>query len=319
MDLSIIIVNWNSMEYLRKCIASVLAHTHEIGFEIIVIDNASFDGCGEMLQGCYPQVRFIQGSSNLGFAKANNAAFAVSAGRNLLFLNPDTELAGASVETLYHHLSSSPSAGVVGPKLLNGDKSVQTSCIQAFPTILNQLLDFNVLRTVFPRAGLWGMESLFTENGVPTEVDAVSGACLMMKRSVFESIGRFSEDFFMYSEDIDICHKAKGAGWTTYYVPTAVVVHYGGASTSHNTGNTFSEIMFLESRWRFFRKTRSFWYCWLYRLSMFSVSIVRIGLVLPLWLARKLQRRESSMNTILAKWTASLRWTLGFEGWVDNY
>ena len=101
MDLSIIIVNWNSKEYLRKCIASILAETHGIEFEIVVIDNASFDGCDEMLRQCYPQVRFIQSDRNLGFAKANNVAFKESSGQNLLFLNPDTEIEGVAIETLY--------------------------------------------------------------------------------------------------------------------------------------------------------------------------------------------------------------------------
>lgn len=319
MDLSIIIVNWNSKEYLRKCIASILVETHGIEFEIVVIDNASFDGSDEMLREYYPQVRFIQSDKNLGFAKANNAASKISVGRNLLFLNPDTEIEDAAVERLLNLLRSMPSASAVGPKLLNSDKSIQTSCIQSFPTISNQLLDSNALRAIFPRARLWGMKPLFTGNSVPTEVDAVSGACLMIKRSVFESIGMFSSDFFMYSEDIDICYKLKEAGWKTYFVPEAIVVHHGGGSSSKTSGNTFSSVMMLESRWRFFRKTRSLWYCWCYRLTMFSVSILRIGFALLLSLARRLQGKESSMDTVLAKWTARLRWTLGCEDWVNDY
>lgn len=319
VDLSIIIVNWNSKEYLRKCIASILAETHGIEFEIVVIDNASFDGCDQMLRETYPQVRYIQSDKNLGFAKANNAAFKVSVGRNILFLNPDTEFEGASVETLFNLLCSFPSAGAVGPKLLNSDKSVQTSCIQSFPTISNQILDSNALRTLFPRARLWGMKPLFTGNSVHTEVDVVSGACLMIKRSVFKGIGMFSPDFFMYSEDIDICFKVREAGWKTYYVPTAAVVHHGGGSSSRNSVNTFSSVMMLESRWRFFRKTRPSWYCWIYRFAMFLASIVRIGFVLFLWPARRLQGKGPSMDIALKKWAARMRWALGGEEWVRNY
>lgn len=319
MDLSIIIVNWNSKDYLLKSIASIEAETKGIEFEIVVIDAASFDGCDEMLRRIYPHVLFIQSDRNVGFAKANNEAFKVSHGRNILFLNPDTKIEDLAIETLYYQLNSLPKAGIVGAKLLNSDRSVQESCIRAFPTILNQVLDSNMLRKLFPRARLWGMKPLFVRSERAKEVDAISGACLMVKKSVFESVGMFSTDYFMYSEDLDLCLKVRKAGLNTYYVPTAVVVHYGGASSSQTSVNTFSAVMMLESRWRFFRKTGSLWYAQLYRLAMFGVSIVRIVLVLFMWPARRLYGRESWNETVLKKWIARLRWTLGGEGWVKDY
>jgi len=319
MDLSIIIVNWNSKDYLLKSIAAIEAETNGIEFEIVVIDSGSFDGCDEMLREVYPHVLFIQSDRNLGFAKANNEAFKVSRGRNLLFLNPDTEIEGLAIETLYYQLSSLPNAGIVGGTLLNSDRSIQESCIRAFPTVLNQVLDSHMLRGLFPRARLWGIEPLLARNGAPKGVDAVSGACLMVKRSVFESVGMFSTDYFMYSEDIDLCLKVRKAGLNTYYVPRAVVVHHCGASSSQASVNTFSSVMMLESRWRFFRKTRSLWYSRFYRAAMFAACIVRIGLVLFVWLARRLLGREPSSRAILTKWMARLRWTLGGERWVKNY
>jgi GT2 family glycosyltransferase len=319
MDVSIIIVNWNSAVFLRQCLVSIYRSTAGIDFEIIIVDNASFDGCKEMLQREFPQVRFIQSEKNLGFAKANNAAFTVSSGRNILFLNPDTEIEGPALETLSRWLDSLPDAGVVGAKVLNSDRSVQTSCIRAFPTILNQLLDSNALRNAFPRAGMWGARSLFTDDGAPAQVDAVSGACSMIKRSVFERIGMFSPDYFMYSEDIDLCFKVQEAGWKTYYVPTAVIVHHGGASSSQTSENAFSSVMMLESRWRFFRKTRPLWYCWFYRMVMFTASMIRIGTALFIWPFYRLLGKAASIRNVMKKWTARLRWTLGGEGWINNY
>ena len=319
VDLSIIIVNWNSKDYLLKSIASIEAATQGIEFEIVVIDAASYDGCDEMLHINFPNVRFIQGVKNLGFAKANNEAYSAARGSTLLFLNPDTEIEGSAIETLYHQLNALPNAGIVGPKLLNSDRSVQQSCIRAFPTILNQVLESDALRKLFPRSRLWGMKPLLSGNELAKEVDAVSGACLMIKRSVFESVGMFSTDYFMYSEDIDLCLKVRKAGLNTYYIPTAVVVHHGGASSSQISVNTFSAVMMLESRWRFFRKTRSLWYSRLYRIAMFGTSIVRIGLVLFVWPARGLCGRESWVEPVLKKWMARLRWTLGGERWVKNY
>lgn len=319
MDLSIIIVNWNSKDYLRRCIDSIFANTHDIEFEIIVIDNASFDGCEAMLRIHYPQVRFIQGMENRGFARANNAAFVRSAGRNLLFLNPDTEITDNAVAKLHGSLRSLPSAAVVGPRLLNDDRSIQASCIQAFPTLTNQVFDSNALRALFPTADLWGTKPLFGNSEGPSEVDAVSGASLMITRSAFERVGMFTEDFFMYSEDIDLCFKIAEQGLKTYYVPSAVVVHYGGASASQNRIDSFSNVMLLESRWRFFRRTRPAWYCWAYRMAMFSASIVRIGIALSLWPARRLQGDGSSVRTVLRKWTSRMRWAVGGEVWVRNY
>ena len=319
MELSVVIVNWNSKEYLRNCIDSIITTTNDIEFEIVVIDSGSFDGVGKMLQKSYPQVRFIQNDKNIGFAKANNAAFNVAGGRNILFLNPDTEIDGSAVVTLSRWLDSLPNAGIVGAKLLNSDRSVQKSCIQAFPTILNQLLDSDALRNTFPGAGIWGTRPLFTEDNTPAEVDVVSGACLMIKRSAFETVKMFSTDYFMYSEDIDLCFKVQEAGWKTYYVPMAVIVHHGGVSSSQTGESAFSNVMMFESRMRFFRKTRSRWYCWLYRTAMFFTSMIRIGLLLLVWPIYGLQGRGASIGNLMKKWTARFLWTLGGEGWIKNY
>lgn len=319
MDLSIIIVNWNSKEYLRRCVSSIMATTGSIEFEIVIVDSGSYDGCEEMLRQEFPWVRFIQSDKNRGFARANNVAFKETIGRNLLFLNPDTEIDCAAIEKLISSLNSLPKAGIVGAKLINGDGSIQTSCIQAFPTILNQLLDFNLLRRCFPKAKLWGMKPLFEGNNIPTEVDAVSGACLMIRRTLFEAIGLFSTEYFMYSEDIDLCFKIHKAGWKNYYIPMAIVLHHGGGSSSVDSTKIFSIVMMLESRWRFFRKTRSYWYSQIYLSGMFLTSIIRIGGVLIIWPVIGLSRKRSLIKGILKKWVKRLRWTLGKEKWVKNY
>lgn len=311
MQLSIIIVNWNSKDYLRKCLESVFTETRDIEFEVIVIDSASFDGCGEMLRAHFPQVSFIQGNQNIGFARANNEAFGVSKGNAILFLNPDTEVIGPAITALHEHLTKLPNAGAVGCKLLNSDGTVQTSCIQSVPTILNQLLDSEFLRAHWPRSPLWGMAPLFDATTAPQPVEAVSGACVMMKRSLFEQIGRFSEDFFMYAEDIDLSYKATHAGATNYYVPTAVVIHHGGSSTQQAPSN-FSVVMMREAIWRFLRKTRGNFYGLGYRVSMLLSSFCRLFLISP---ARLFGKGVSSYS----KWLAILRWSLNKEGCVARY
>lgn len=319
LDLSIVIVNWNSKDYLQKCLASILTNTKGIQFEIIVIDSGSFDGSGEMLREYYPQVRFIQSKENLGFAKANNQAFQSSLGEIVLFLNPDTEVTGNAIAIVYEHVRHLPDVGVVGCKLLNSDKSLQATCVRTFPTLLNQFLESDLLRRLFPKSKLWGMAALYMDTDSGVEVDAVSGAFQMMRRSVFEQVGMFTTKYFMYSEDIDLCYKTKIAGLLNYYVPTAVVIHHGGGSTAQTGTNTFSSVMMLESRWRFFINTRSWFYGWLYRAGMCMISALRVGLALVPWAMSPRNAGVEKWSAVLKKWWAGLRWAVGLERWVANY
>jgi N-acetylglucosaminyl-diphospho-decaprenol L-rhamnosyltransferase len=318
MDLSIIIVNWNSREYLRKCIESVRAHAGDQAIEIVVIDSASFDGCGEMLREQFPDVRFVQSETNLGFARANNIAFESSTGATVLFLNPDTEVVGPALAVMYTALHSVDHAGIVGCRLLNDDGTVQTSCVQAIPTILNQLLDAEALRTRWPRLGLWGTAPLYDQSQAPSEIEAISGACLMIRRSTFEEVGRFSEDYFMYAEDIDLAYKVRKAGYRNYYVPGGTVVHYGGSS-SQQAESRFSVVMTREANWRFLRKSRGAAYAFGYRAAMGASAIVRLGLIAARAVARRAGRRHPPTDSSFRKWRAILVWSVNLDTLVKQY
>ena len=318
MELSIIIVNWNSKDFLARAVVAVETTLGAVDHEIVVIDSGSFDGSGEMLALEHPEVRFIQSADNLGFARANNEAARRCAGEFLLFLNPDTEVRGRAIELMLDALRSLPDAGIAGPKLLNTNGSVQDTCIRAFPTLVNQLLDSELLRTRFPRARLWGKQPLATADDRPHRVDAVSGACLMIRRGHFEAIGSFSTDYFMYAEDMDLCLKSQRAGRHAYYVPQAVVVHHGGGSSSQAPVSKFAAVMRVESQWRFFRKMRSPAYAALYRIGLAGASVLRIALLLAAWPVHTLRHGPDGASA-LAKWAARLRWTLGGERWVRDY
>src|SRR5690349_628891 len=240
MDLSIIIVNWNSAEYTIPCVSSILAHTN-LEFEIIVVDNASGDDSCRVIQERYPFVKLVRSPQNFGFARANNLGFQHSSGRILLFLNPDTELRGSAINLMHACLDSSADIGVLGCRLLNSNLSVQTSCIHVFPTILNQVVDIERFRQLFPRLQLWGMLPLFdADPEKPAEVEAISGACQMIRREVFEKVGRFSADYFMYMEDLDICDKVRKIGKKVCYLGAATIVHHGGQSSRKRGGEDFS-------------------------------------------------------------------------------
>src|SRR5262249_15971366 len=146
MDLSIIIVNWNSAKFVDKCLSSLYSTIRRIQFEVIVIDNGSHDECGNMMANRFPMAHFIGSQRNLGFGQANNVAFGYATGRNVLLLNPDTEVIGSSIERLVGFLDANPDAGVVGARLLNSDLTIQRTCIQRFPTIFNRVFDLHFLR-----------------------------------------------------------------------------------------------------------------------------------------------------------------------------
>ena len=312
IDLSIIIVNWNSKEYLEKCIESILFWTVDIKYEIVVIDGASFDGCGEMLHRRFPQVRFIQSETNVGFAKANNVAFRESHGRYILLLNPDTELIAPAVNILFDYIQKAPNAGAIGCKLLNADKTVQTSCLQAFPTILNQFLDSDILRALWPKSSLWGNAHLFGTQTTAGEVEGIVGACIMVDRSLFEKVGLFSEDYFMYAEDLDLCYKIRQAGYMNYYLPDASIIHFGGGS-SQKAPSDFSVVMMRESVWRMMKKTRGNVYGFAYRVSTMVSSIGRLILLMVIFPFHFIRGCRESWKGSFKKWKAILTWSLGLK------
>jgi N-acetylglucosaminyl-diphospho-decaprenol L-rhamnosyltransferase len=318
VDLSIIIVNWNSAAYLRQCLASIRLETRGLEYEIVVIDAGSFDGCDRMLRELYPEVRFIQSEKNCGFAQANNAAFRASQGRSVLFLNPDTQLVGPAINILHEQLQKVPQAGAVGGKLLNADRSIQTSCVQAIPTILNQVLDSECLRSLWPKSALWGMASLGNPADQPAEVEGISGACVMLKRSVFAAVGLFSEDYFMYAEDMDLSDKLRKAGYRNYYVPAATIIHFGGGSSARTPSN-FSTVMSVESMWRFFRKSGGNFRGMGYRGAMFCAALGRLALLFLALPVQQIRRRRAGWDNAFKKWRAILRWSARREKWVSQY
>lgn len=316
--LSIIIVNWKSARYLGPCLESIYAGSGDLVYEVIVVDNASFDGCNTMLAEKYPQVRFIQSPVNLGFAGANNLAYRQSHGKTLLFLNPDTEIVGKAGPTMHRLLWEAPDAGAIGCTLLNSDGTLQTSCIQAFPTILNQVLDAEFLRRHFPLLSLWGAQSLFKRGEIPMPVDVVSGACFMVKRDVFESAGFFSNDYFMYAEDTDLCYKIRSAGFLVYYTAAASVIHHGGGSSKQRERNFFAAVVMRESLFRFMTKYHGKLYGYLYRVAIGGAAFFRVMLIVSLMALIPKRSSHDALKISLGKWVNLFWWSLGGEKWVRH-
>ncbi len=317
--LSVIIVNWNSVEVLRACLTSLYGNTKDLNFEVLVIDNASFDGSEQMVEREFPSVIFIQSQNNLGFARANNLAFTYSKGSVLLFLNPDTEVVGSAVMQMIACLDSVENAGVVGPKLLNSDSSIQTSCVRAFPSILNRVLDSEYLRNKYRRSSLWGNRVLFDEPLNATRVEAISGACLMIRRSVFEKVQQFDSGYFMYAEDTDLCYRVQKVGWKNYYVGEAVVIHHGGQSSSSHPVNQFSSLMMKESTFKFFRQHHGVVYAQLFRIAMGLTALARMAVAAIAILPTSSKQQKLVGSITFDKWKGVLRWAIGLEQWVKRF
>jgi hypothetical protein len=320
MDLSIIIVNWNSSQYLENCLKSIIDNPCRFSFEVIVVDNASYDGCVKVVEKYSKIAILVQSNSNLGFARANNLGYHHSKGRSLLFLNPDTEIFGDALNKMHDALLSILDIGGLGCKVINTDGSVQTSCIQAFPTITNQLLDADCIRNLYPRSRLWGMRPLFEAGDHAFEVEAIAGSCFMVRREAFERVGLFSEDYFMYAEDIDLSYKLRLQGYKNYYAGFASIIHHGGGSTKNSKNGSFSAVIMRDSVDKYFLKNHGSCYHLLYIFMMQIVSAVRLSMLFIMYLLAVFglgdkEQVKSSLN----KWKSIFLWSIGGENWVREY
>jgi GT2 family glycosyltransferase len=309
MEVSIVCVNWNSLAYLRESLASIYQHTSGISFEIIVVDNASPDGGGDALKAEFPEITLIKSVRNLGFAGACNLGFRHSSGNYVLLLNPDTKLVSPAINILLEQMESLPDAGIVGCKLLNTDLSVQTASVQKFPTLLNQLTNVEYLRLRWPGCPLWDISPLFQNSHAPVKVEVIPGACMLLRREVFEKAGLLTEDYFMYAEDIDLNYKVKRLGLSSYYVGTAQIVHHGGKSSARQKVSHWSLIMKHRAMLKYCRMSGGALYAVLYRMTMGLSALVHLGL---LALAFPFADKELIRLTS-SKWCTVLRWSVGLE------
>lgn len=232
-DVSIIIVNYNSKEYLDKCLGSVVKAKGNNRYELIVVDNASNDGSAELVRDKYPDVKLISNSDNLGFIKANNQGMRASSGKMVMCLNNDTIIKDDAIGKLVQFLMAHGDAGAVGPKLLNIDGTIQMQCRRGFPTPINSLYYFLGLSKLFTKSKRFGSYLLtYLDDKATVEVDSLCGAAMLVKREVLDKVGLMDESYFMYGDDIDWCYRIKKAGWKIFYLPEAEIVHYGGRGGS---------------------------------------------------------------------------------------
>ncbi len=232
-DLSVIILTHNTRDLLRDCLLSIAAGVQSIIVEIIVVDNASADGTPEMMRREFPAVRNIFNQENLGFTRGNNIGIEASSGKYVLLLNSDTRILNGALDSMVRFMEENPECGILGPKLLNEDGSLQFSC-RRFPSYHTALFNrYSIFTRLFPE-NRFSQAYLMTDESHAEirEVDWVSGAALMARRAAFEKVGLLDERFISYSEDVDWCYRMHESGWKVCFLPDAQIYHYIGRSSS---------------------------------------------------------------------------------------
>ncbi len=238
MKLSIIIVNYNVKYFLEQCLHSVRKAVKNIEAEIVVVDNNSVDGSHEMLHEKFPDVIAIENSENVGFSKANNQAIKVSTGEYVLLLNPDTIVEDDTFQKIIEFMDNHPEAGGLGVKMVDGKGNFLPESKRGLPTPLVAFYKIFGLSRLFPKSKIFGKYHLgYLDKDETHEVDILSGACMLLRRTVLDKTGLLDESFFMYGEDIDLSYRIVKAGFKNYYFPETRIIHYKGESTKKSSVN----------------------------------------------------------------------------------
>ena len=298
VDISVVVVNWNTRELLKNCLASIADTAAGLAYEIIVVDNASQDGSQEMVRQFFPNVRLIANDENKGFGVANNQALRMMGGRYALLLNSDTILTSGAIRELLSFMDGHAEAGMVCGQLLNSDGSKQHS-FASFPTLFSLMMNTPFLEYLFPQS----YPSKRYQYNAPIEVDSAIGACMLVRKTAMDNVGLFDERYFFFFEETDWAYRMKQAGWKVFHVPAAKIYHLQGQSIGPAIR---SRIEFYRSRYQFFQKWHGPAYFLAVRAVIFGRLLVNWTLttltaVATLGLSRSIRSRQT-VYTKLVQW-----------------
>jgi GT2 family glycosyltransferase len=232
VEISVVIVGWNARHYLQLCLNSLITAPPRRSMEILVVDNASTDGSAEMIEAHFPQVKLIKSPENLGFAKGNNLAIRQAQGRYIALVNPDVVVFPGCLDSLADFLDRNPRVGDVGPRVLNPDRTMQSTC-RRFPTLWNNFCSAFGMASKFKNSKFFAGEHMFYfphDRTLP--VDVIVGCFSMIRRETFDEVGLLDEDLFMYGDDVDWCRRAWSQGWQVVFHPGGEAIHDRGKITA---------------------------------------------------------------------------------------
>jgi GT2 family glycosyltransferase len=288
IDLSIVIVSFNTRDLLRNCLTSVAAGGGNLEVETFVVDNASADGSPDMVEREFPSVRLICNDVNRGFAAANNLAIEQATGRYLLLLNSDTEVQHDALRTLVRFMDQHPNAGYCGPRLINPDGSHQPSA-RRFPTVLSGA--YSLLGLAGRRPESKHTLDLHASHSDRGEFRSgwLCGACVVVRAETARQVGLLDEGFFLYFEETDWCKRMAGAGWEGWFVGSAEVMHLGGQSVDSNgPAQPFSgdhPVHWVNSRRRYMRRYHGL-------PGMLLANAIEIVLYAAIWIRHSWRRGQ---------------------------
>lgn len=282
MDLSIIIVNWNTRNLLEKCLISIYEKPQNLDFEVFVVDNASSDKSVEMVKTGFPQIKLIDNKENIGFAKANNQAIKQAQGEFVLLLNPDTEILDNSLEKTISFMGTHREAGIAGCRILNSDHSAQPS-VRKFPDLWSQIIILLKLHHLLPKFISHYLIPDF-DYSKTQEVEQVMGAFFMIRKEIFERIGFFDENFYIWFEEVDFCKRVKNCGGKIYYTSEAEIIHHQGQS--------FKQILSLQKQKIFNRSLRYYFKKHHSAIKYFIISIFSLFSLPLAYLVQILKRKK---------------------------
>jgi hypothetical protein len=302
MDVSIIIVNYNTKDLTINCVKSIYASKTRYSFEIIIVDNASSDGSVESIRSLFPKVRIIENKQNIGFARANNQAAAVSVGRYLYILNSDTEIEKDVIEKAVSYGDLNPKVGVIGTKVILQNGKLQDNFYK-FPTFLSELIFFTL---GIIKSKDWFLFRLNKYKSYsldkPFEVDVISGCSMFVKREVYKQIGLFNDKFFMYYEDSEFCYRVKKHGFKNIYLPTSFVRHIHKGSIKENSEDLKVLVSCFKSACIYFRCVKNWFYAQVFKsicLLMWFNELILLKLLFIFVRNKKLRRKINMLRALL--------------------
>jgi GT2 family glycosyltransferase len=254
LDVSVIVVSWNTRNILRGCLLSIFEKTKETSFEVFVVDNNSHDGSAEMVRAEFPAVRLIENTQNRGFAAANNQAIRAASGRYILLLNPDTLVLDDAISRCVKYANLHPKVGVVGCQVLEDENRISPTGF-SFPTPLNMFFQYSGLSRAFPRSRLFGRPDLsWWDRNSEQDVDVIAGMFMLVRREAIAQVGLLDESYFIYYEETDWCYRFARAGWRRVFIPSARIVHLDGGRKSTSQISIKMFVQMQKSATIYFRK-----------------------------------------------------------------
>lgn len=314
-DLSVVVVTWNVRELALACLASVEASAGDLDVEVVVVDNASSDGTAEAVRAAHPRATVVEAGSNLGFPRANNLGVARCRGRHVLFLNPDTEVGPGALEACVAALDEDEALGAVGCRLEYPDGRVQFECGRRAYRLRHLVWEAFYLHALLPHHPVFAHQLMgdWTHDDA-RDVEALSGAFLMTRRTALDAVGGLPEDVFMYHEDLALCLRLRAAGWRIRCLGHVVTVHHGGASAGRSPSRL--ELLEGEVRVRLIRERSGVLWGWLARLLFGVRQLVRTLLAVAVRLpGLGGVRHRYPVVADVGKHLRLLGWTVA-PGWV---